>query len=195
MNSRAPNGAPARFWRGQVWPRRSRVIIHWHILLAVLVAITVTAAASRLPLGDLQISTIAGSLLAFASLSFGACITGAVLVLTLPQDTVIEALVRRRREGESFTHYSDLVFSFAWSAAVQLTLVVIVGGMFLLGGDGSVWPDNVPASHTVLVFLAAAVSAYSVIRLFNVVSTLSALSVVVVAFLTHGVNDKESTEG
>jgi hypothetical protein len=131
--------------------------------------------------GDLQISSVSGAALGYAALSFGACVTGAVLALTLPSEERVRRLATTGKDDSEFSHYSDLVFNFTWSAMAQLALVLAVAFAYLLGGDTPVWPANPRWSHVALLVVAVAVGVYSVIRLFSVLYTMSQVAAVVIS--------------
>ena len=168
-----------RFWRGQVRYRWSRIAWHWHPALAAVIAVAVTLAVPRTTAANLTIREVSTAGLAYAALSFGACVTSAVLALAFPSEERLLKLASTGRDGSLFSHYSDLVFTFAWSAIAQLALVVAIALAYVFGGEGVLWPENPHLTHVVLFVAAMFVTAYSVIRLFNVVATLVTLAYVV----------------
>ncbi len=170
-----------RYWQGQVWPRRRQIFLHRHILISVVVTVVVVLLCASQPVGRLQISSVAGAALGYAALSFGACVTGAVLALTLPSEERVRRLATSGRKDSDFSHYSDLVFNFTWSAMAQLILVLAVAFAYLLGGDTLVWPTNPLNSHIALLCIAVFTGAYSVIRLFSVLYTMSQVAAVIIA--------------
>lgn len=171
-------GREVRFWRGQVWPRRSSLVKHRHVLISLAVGSTVTFLAWRVPIGDLRISTLATAGLGYAALSFGACITGSVLVLSLPSREQIRLWARTRLEGRTHSNASDLLFVFTWAAAAQLGVVLTVCSAYLLGGDIAFAPSNPRLGHIVCVFISSCVAAYAFLCLSTVVSTISQVGTV-----------------
>lgn len=170
-----------RYWVGQVWPRRRQILLHRHMVWTVGSSALVVALCATQPVGDLQISSVSGAALGYAALSFGACVTGAVLALTLPSEDRVRKLATSGREGSKYSHYSDLVFNFTWSAVAQLGLVLAVAFAYLLGGETRVWPTDPRWSHIVLLVAAVATGVYSIIRLFSVLYTMSQVAAVVIA--------------
>ena len=74
---------PSHYWRGQVAPRRDRLLGDGHAAWALGLALVGTVAVWSMPIRSVPIATVAGAALAYAALSFGACVTGAVLALTI----------------------------------------------------------------------------------------------------------------
>lgn len=182
MSTSPADGRPHhRYWAGQVWPRRRQILLHRHVVWTVGFTALVVALCATQPVGDLQISSVSGAALGYAALSFGACVTGAVLALTLPSEDRVRRLATSGNEGSEFSHYSDLVFNFTWSAVAQLALVVAVAFAYLLGGDTLVWPGTPLATHVALLVVAVAIGVYSVIRLFSVLYTMSQVAAVVIS--------------
>lgn len=166
-------------------PRRNQILSHWHFVLSVILAFVATWACSKGPIQNISISEVSSALLAFTALSFGACVTGAILTLTIPSEALVRRLVTKPTGVESdFSHLSDLVFVFTWSAITQLALLVVVVLMYLLGGDISVWPNDPHFSHVVLLYFAALVGSYSVIRLVSTVTTISQIAVFIITEYT-----------
>jgi hypothetical protein len=166
------------YWRGQVWPRRRQLLTDRTLILAICGGALLTALAWHQPLGKAKISDLAGAELAFASISFGACVTGAVLALTLsPRDRISEwaGIVL---PGKRFSIYSDLMFVFTWSAVSQLGVIVAAGLGFFLGGDGSIGPSRPRWSHIALLSLNCTIIIYALAQLFTIIATISQLAVV-----------------
>lgn len=178
-----------RYWKGQVWPRRRLILLHRHMAWAAGFTALVVALCATQPVGALQISSVSGAALGYAALSFGACVTGAVLALTLPSEDRVRKLATSGTRGSEFSHYSDLVFNFTWSAVAQLALVLTVAFAYLLGGDTPVWPSNPRWTHVALLITAVAVGVYSVIRLFSVLYTMSQVAAVVISDIASKPNN------
>ncbi len=170
-----------RFWRGQVAGRIGRLVRDRVLLLSVLLAAATTAAVRWLPLRELKISEVAAAGLSFGSLAFGACVTGAVLSISLAPAERVVAIATRGLPGQPFSHYSDLIFVFTWSAMAQLGVVMASLIALAIGGGGLVGPAQPYVTHTLLVFLALSVTIYAVAQLFTVVNTISQLGVVIIA--------------
>lgn len=174
--------ADLRFWRGQVWPRRRRLVLDRHLWAAGAFAAGLAAATWSLPLRDVAIAAVASAALAYAAISFGACVTGAVLALTLPASKQ-RALwaTTAPAAGSGFSHLSELIFVFTWAAVTQLAVVVAACAGYVLGGNGVIGPAHPLWTHVALAVIAYFIGAYAVLHLFTVVSTLSLLGAVLIA--------------
>jgi hypothetical protein len=170
---------PNHYWRYQVRHRR-RKLVSWRRL--VLIIIVTAAAVLWLPRdvnGNLQLADMATAILTFAAISFGACLTGAVLALTIPSDAQRRELAAHKVSVDSrFTDFSDLVFTFTWSAMCQLPLVLLALVAYFVGGS-----IRIPSGHfgghlpelVVLGLMAVAgVNAFG--QLTTVVKTISQLA-------------------
>lgn len=125
---------------------------------------------------DLKLADIATAVLTFATISFGACLTGAVLALTIPSDTQRHELSAQRAEAR-FTDFSDLVFTFTWSAMSQLPLVLLAFATYGIGGTVHATHDlgsHVP--ERVVLGTMAFVGVNAFLQLTTVVKTISQLA-------------------
>ena len=69
------------YWRGQVYPRRMRLTVRdWSFWLAILTGPLLVILIGHLPGRRLSIHQLAGAGLSYASIAFGACVTGVVLL-------------------------------------------------------------------------------------------------------------------
>src|SRR4051794_9718636 len=109
--------ARVSFLLGQVWPRRARITyLDFTFWIALASGPGLAILFSKLPGGDLAIRDLAGAGLSYASIAFGACVTGVVLVLTIPNPKHAERWATRTSGSSQFSHYSDLIFVLTWSA-------------------------------------------------------------------------------
>lgn len=127
---------PSSYWQYQVWNRRKKLISRRLSILGVLAGLAVAFGLPRIASQGISSSNVASAIMTFASIAFGACLTGAVLALTLPSDKLRKELSEHHTPKDSkFSDFSDLVFVFTWSAISQLPL--ILGGIFLLFVGGN----------------------------------------------------------
>ena len=180
------------YWRGQVWPRRRGAFLNRRTAAATLAAIALslllTARSSTVPLASLHIDALASAGLAYAALAFGACITGSVLVLTLPSTRQISEWATTAKQGNAHSRLSDLLFVFTFSAMLQLAVAMTCGFAFLLGGGGLVWPDNPRPTHVLLFALSTFVVLFSVQQLVAVVRTISTVGHAIIVGLNKTPN-------
>lgn len=176
-----------RYWRGQVGPRLAAAFLNRRSAAALVLAAMSTVAISHAPSRRLEIQDLASAGLSYAALSFGACITGAVLVLTLPSRQQIAFWAQSKvRESAKHSNLSDLLFIFTFSAILQLAVAVVCGLAFLLGGDLPLWPSSPLLTHVALLLLALIIVFYSFAQLLVVVYTISQIGAVLIMGLNSG---------
>lgn len=183
-----------KFWRGQVLPRSRQVFWNKRVAMSLTAAAIAPIVAGVAPVKDLGIQVLATAWLTYAALAFGACVTGAVLVLTLPskEQTRIWATTARSDKA-THSNLSDLLFVFTLSALLQLAVAATCGLAFVLGGDLPVWPDNVYVTHALLLSMSILLVAYALLQLIVVVRTISQIGVVLIAGINGGLEDVEGT--
>ena len=169
---------PNNYLRGQVLPRRWKLLSDRHLYLSLVIALVGTSLSWALPIRDLRISEIAGLALAYSALSFGACVTGAVLALSVGSAEQRQRWATTFADGSRFSSLSELVFVFTWAAMSQLAVVVAAGLGLVLGGELLVGPESPLKTHVLLLFSAYWIGTYAVLGLVTVVSTISQLGVV-----------------
>lgn len=180
--SESANQAPHhRFWVGQVRPRRKLIMRHRRVRQSAALAFALTLSCALGPLGDVDVVTVANAALGFAAISFGACVTGAVLALTLPSEERVREMSTKGLADTGFSHYSDLIFTFTWSAVSQIGLIGVIVAGYMFAADETLWPRSVWPSHVVLLFIAGFVWWYAVFGLFGVVATISQIGAFVIA--------------
>lgn len=172
---------PTRFYRGQVTPRRKKIVGHWTTKLTAATTALIYGGARWTSFGDVPIDSLRATITAYAALSFGASISGCILILTLPSREFIRTVGLHKLEGRRLSSYSDLLFVFTFSAVTQLWTIGAVIGMYGLGGTEMVLPAGARLTHHALLVLATTVVIFSVFRLLVVVTTLSQLGVVIEA--------------
>ena len=168
------------FWRGQVWGRRGRLLKDSSLWVALAFGGLVTWLVNTSPGGDLEIADVGGAGLSYAAIAFGACITGIVLVLSLPSEQRVHRWATTGMKDSPFSHYSDLVFVLTWSAISQLSVILLSLGGYLFGGHIEMAPDDPRTSHVVALFGCMFVAVYAFLQLFTVVSTLSQIAFVTI---------------
>lgn len=169
-----------RYFRGQVWPRRRRILFTKRVLIVALLALATGLACTHIPVGNVSVSLLATAGLSFAALSFGACVTGAVLALTLPSPEV-RIWATTSSGGGRHSDYSDLIFIFTWSGLAQLVVVVASILGLLFGGDMKAAPPNGGALNSVWVALSALIFFYALAQLVTAITTISQMGTVLIA--------------
>lgn len=170
---------PTQYFAGQVRPRLRAIVFHRTTYLACFASVVLYVCARWTTFGDVPIEAIRTNLTAYAALSFGASISGCILILTLPSREFIRIASSHRIGGRRQSSYSDLLFVFTFSAVAQLWTIGVVVAMFALGGSEAVLADGARATHHLLFLLAAFVVVFSLVRLVVVVTTVSQLGVVI----------------
>lgn len=168
---------PNDYWRGQVWPRRRGLLTDPVLWIAAALGVACTVATPRLPVAHVTISTVAGFILAYAALSFGACVTGAVLALTFPDESLRRQWTTERNAA-GFSHYSEIIFVFTWAGIAQILVVIEAVCCFILGGNLIIWPPSPSISHVGLLVAAYVFGFYAILELFTVLFTVSQVGVV-----------------
>ncbi|WP_201732350.1 hypothetical protein [Acidithrix sp. C25] len=127
-------------------------------------------------------SNLAATALIFASISFGACLTGAVVALTVPSEKAREDWASRGLTNGSFSHFSDLMFVFTWSAICQLGVVGAAIGLYLSEAPLSpATPEHVYLALPIFLEILGIVGVIAFAQLIAVVSTISQIAVAVSA--------------
>lgn len=171
----------ARYWRGQVWPRRARLFAHRRVALALLAAVATAALAPMLPLRHVTVTDLATAGLGFAALAFGAAVSGSVLVLTAPAPE-LKDWAKTGSPGSDHSDYSDLIFAFTWSAMAQIGVVIVCVLGLVFGGGRQVASAGAWPVDYVWLGLAATVFYYAVAQLIVVVETISQIAFVLIAW-------------
>ncbi|MDP1720232.1 MAG: hypothetical protein Q8L08_04440 [Candidatus Nanopelagicaceae bacterium] len=178
-----------RYWRGQVLPRWRELVLDWYLILgfdAGLVAVLLSVNPSK---ENLKLSELVTAELAFAAISFGACITGSVLVITLaPTDQVKVWSSKGRTKDSYFSHYSNLIFTFTWAAIAQLAVICASIVLLTLGPDAQVLLPDPSVVHLAILALDFGIVTYAFLQLFTVISTISQIGVV---FINQAISPTE----
>ncbi len=114
----------------------------------------------------------------YAAFGFGACVTGAVLAISLPGRERIRQWAQTPT-NDGFSAFSDLVFALTWSAMAQLAVLVVCGLSMVIGGDEQLLPMNPKDSHTLLLGASLAVFFYGLTQLVVLVQTVSQLDTLI----------------
>lgn len=143
-------------------------------LIPVLLGMTLPWVVGRFAVIATPIAEVVGVGMTYAALGFGACVTGAVLAISLPGPERVRAWAQKQ-DKRGFSTYGDLVFSLTWSAFAQLGVAFVCITSVLAGGQDSLLPQNPLWSHRVLLGLALAVILYAITQLMVLVQTISQL--------------------
>lgn len=143
-------------------------------------------AVKRLPAADLEIHSVAGSLLDYAAIGLGACITALVLAISLAPERRVQTWSDTYAEGREFSTYSELLFVLSWAAMAQLAAITTALLAITLGGDIQLMPDDPLLTHSVSFLLASSVVCYAIWELGTVISTLSMIGAVTLIEAVHG---------
>jgi hypothetical protein len=162
------------YWRGQVLPRLDTMGKSPVLWLPVLSGLIVPWIVSCWVSIDTPISDVAGTGMNYAAIGFGACITGAVLGISLPGPGRVN-LWAKIETTKGFSGYSDLVFALTWAALAQLGVVVVCILVIIVGGDEHLLPLDPKEEHLVLLGISLAIFLYAVVQLLVLVQTISQL--------------------
>ena len=161
-----------------------------NFVTALVIGVLSPILLSLTPVVRVKITDVASGGLAYASIAFGACITGAVLALSISPVKQVEKWVSSYGAGSEHSDYSHLIFVFTWSAMVQLAVVVCCGLAYVFGGDYSLYPADARFSHKLLLGISSAIGGYAVLQLAVVVSTISQVGHVIIVGLRNSLDDK-----
>lgn len=179
------------YWRGQVFPRARNLILDWGTAASLVggvitVWIISTGGSQGTPIQD-----VAGAVLDYAAIGFGACVTALVLAISLAPTERVQRWSTRYPHGHEFSTYSELIFVLSWSAAVQLFTVLIAFISKFVGGSIAVWPHDPLRSHVILLWLAASTVIYALWQVATVVATLSMIGAVTAQEAQSDVRNQE----
>jgi uncharacterized membrane protein len=116
----------------EAWPRRSRILLAGELWGALLVACAVPVLVQSL---TLKVGVLAPVLLTYSSIALGFSLAGFTVCLTLPDKAFAKKLVGTKG-ADGHDAYSDLLFSFSWTALVHWCLIV-VSLLLLFGLDSN----------------------------------------------------------
>ncbi len=178
-NETEPTDNQNNFWSCQVWQRRGKLFTWRRGILAAVVGLAAAFLIPRTGNEQALVSDLAATALTFASISFGACLTGAVLALTVPSKDQREYWSQSGLSDSPFSHFSDLMFVFTWSSMSQLAVVGAGLGLYISEAP----PAPIAGQHVYLalrIFLGilGAVSVNAFLQLTAVVKTISQMAVV-----------------
>jgi hypothetical protein len=165
--------------RGQVKPRVSAIALTPRAWIPVVVGILLGVGLPFFVTVDVEISDLASVGINYAALSFGGCITGAVLAVSLPSERRVRSWASARYRNGYLSRYGDLVFWLTWAAISQLAVLFVSIVAVVAGGDEHVIPADAYLSHRLLLGFSIAVFFYAVGQLLTLVGTLSQLGNVI----------------
>lgn len=170
---------PNNFWYCQVWQRRRRLSSWPRAICAIMAGLAAALLVPRAGNEQALVPDLAVTALTFASISFGACLTGAVLALTVPSKDQRDHWSLASLPGSSFSHFSDLMFVFTWSAMSQLAVVGAAVGLYLFESPPApAGKQHVYAALKVFLGILGVVSINAILQLTAVVKTISQIAVV-----------------
>lgn len=158
----------------QVRPRWRRIVLQPQILLVGGIGIASFIYGTRWPAANLKSIDIGTMILTYAAIAFGFCITGMVLVLTLPSDKFLKVLQGHKLDPKSQSSYLDLLFVFSWTAVCHWLLVVT--GLFLLlahGADRNLLTVSDGRAWRIFISWLFGMCSYSLIQFLLTVITLA----------------------
>lgn len=181
------------YFRGQVAPRAWRILRAPQLVISLIIGVAIGIVSPYLPIGDSSASSLSTAGLTFASVSFAACVAGAVLALTIPS-TEFRSLTTRKNAKQKFSSYSTLIFTFTWSAFAQLGVVAASICGILFGADYLASPTDGPVINRVSLGVASALFSYAFLQLATVLTTISQIAAVLNAIdTTSSVENKDSS--
>ncbi|WP_311478987.1 hypothetical protein [uncultured Gulosibacter sp.] len=161
------------FWSGEVWGRRAQLLRDRALWVSLFLACITTLIAPCIPLGDLYIEELAEYALLYAALSCGAAIAGTGIALAVPGDERVRRWSKIIPQGARYSSFQNLLFAFAWSAIIQIALVLVSFMAIAFGTGFKVIPPGVAFSdawlHYLLVWLAFWLWWYALCELYDVV--------------------------
>ena len=171
---------PNSFWMCQVWNRRKRLFsVRDVVAMAIgLVAALLIATMSSAQASVLNLDAIA---VTFAAISFGICIVVALLVLMVPSDGQRQRWSQSHIQDGKFSHLSDLVFVFTWSAMSQLIAIGASAVLYLANTLPTAPGQHIDIAFRILLVIFGIVCANAVSQMIAVVGTISQLAHVIEA--------------
>ena len=161
------------FWRGEVWGRRKQLLKDPALWVSLALGLTTTLISPIIPLGSLYVQDLANYALLYAALSFGAAIAGAGIALGVPGDKRVRRWSNLIPSGSKFSSFQNLLFTFAWSAMIQIGLVLVSFLAIALGTGFNVVPLGVDFfdawPHYIAVFFSFWLWWYALLELSAVV--------------------------
>ncbi|GGM63049.1 hypothetical protein [Microbacterium saperdae] len=161
------------FWSGEVWGRRKQLLKDPALWVSLVLACVTGLIAPFIPLGALYVQDLANYALLYAALSFGAAIAGAGIALGVPGDKRVRRWSNLKPQGSRYSAFQNLLFTFAWSAMIQIGLVLVSFLAIAFGTGFAVIPLGVAFSdawfHYFVVYLAFWLWWYALFELSAVV--------------------------
>jgi hypothetical protein len=169
-----------KYWRGQVWPRKGRLLKDKGLWWSLVAALGLTVVIGHLPAADTPINEAASALMDYSAIGLGACITALVLALGLAPQARVEIWATKYVKGTEYSAFSELVFVMSWAASTQLLAAAVAWTVKLVGADVDLMPNDPLASHVALFFGAIAAVIYALWHLCTVIATLSMIAAVTI---------------
>jgi hypothetical protein len=158
----------------EVKPRLRRIVLQPQVALAVAIGAACIFFGDQFPAYQLKSSDVVSMVLTYAAIAFGFCITGMVLVLTLPSERFLKALQQHKLDSNGQNSYLDLLFVFSWTAVCHWLLVVSgIAAILIRGTEPSLLNKWDGYGWRCFVSLFFALCAYSLIQFLLTVITLS----------------------
>jgi hypothetical protein len=180
--------------KGQIKPRLRALLLdrQWFVVVPVWLAFFLAMSSSlakRVVIKDIALAQIS-----VASLSFGACVTGLVLSLTLNTERAT-AWATTRRPGAYFSNLSDLIFVFVWSALCQLAVIFSAFSSLIIGAGKNVYVRDESIGHRVLLAIAVFIATYAFFQLVSVLRSLIQIGVVTIVMASRAHLQKHARAG
>ncbi len=141
-----------------------------------LAAALLIATMSNVQASVLNLNAIA---VTFAAISFGICIVVALLVLMVPSESQRQRWSQSRIQDGKFSHLSDLVFVFTWSAMSQLISIGASAGLYLADTLPTAPGQHIDIAFRIFLAIFGVVCANAVSQMITVVGTISQLAHVI----------------
>ncbi len=171
-----------RFFRGQVAPRLLNDCFHWKSLLAsIAIALPLLLAIGFSPADSMPVQDAASLGMSFGAVSFGACLTVAILTIGLPGAERARRWANKDRKLGSSNAYTELLFNITWSALVQLGLIFLAVASAAIGGAAGLAPAELLSWHSAILLVCTFWFGYSLVELLHVLLALSQMGVVIVS--------------
>lgn len=179
------------FYRGQVKPRLWSDCFTWKSLIwSLLVATPLFLAVLASNDHSLQVYEAASLGISFASISFGACLTVAVLAIGLPGAQRVRRWANTDTAFGTSNAYTRLLFNLLWAALAQLALILVAVLNAALGGNALVSPAHLLSWHSVILFGSLLWFGYALLELIHVLLAVSQIGVVIVREERHAAGRK-----
>ena len=169
---------PNNFWTCQVWNRRKR-LFSVRDVVAMAIGLAAALLIANMPNAQASALNLAAITVTFAAISLGICIVVALLVLMVPSDDQRHCWSQSHVQNGKFSHLSDLVFVFTWSAMSQLIAIGASAGLYLADTLPTAPGQHIDMAFRILLAIFGVVCANAVSQMIAAVGTVSQLAHVI----------------